>query len=101
MGREVGKHQVHVEVAWNGALMSFGLDGRPTAQLIPRETDRCKALCKTRDAVQRTFGRLKQEWALLPLRIRSIDRVTLHVDLTTLAQLASALADARAIPIGA
>jgi hypothetical protein len=44
---------------------------------------------------------LKHEWALLPLRIRGIDRVTLHVDLTILAQLASALADARAVPLAA
>lgn len=66
--------------------------------LIPRETDRWKAIYKTRVAVERTFGRLKHEWALLPLRIRRIDRVSLHVDLTILAQLASALADARAVP---
>jgi hypothetical protein len=69
--------------------------------LIPRETDRWKAIYKTRVAVERTFGRLKHEWALLPLRIRGIDRVTLHVDLTILAQLASALADARAVPLAA
>src|SRR4051812_16325551 len=30
----------------------------------------------------RTFGRLKQECALLPLRVRGIDRVRLHADLT-------------------
>jgi hypothetical protein len=58
-------------------------------------------LYRTRVAVERTFGRLKHEWALLPLRIRGIDRVTLHVDLTILAQLASALADARAVPLAA
>lgn len=69
--------------------------------LIPRETDRWKAIYKTRVAVERTFGRLKHEWALLPLRIRRIDRVTIHVDLTILAQLASALADARAVPLAA
>ena len=69
--------------------------------LIPRETDRWKSLYRSRVAVERTFGRLKHEWALLPLRIRRIDRVTLHVDLTILAQLASALADARAIPLAA
>lgn len=69
--------------------------------LIPRETDRWKAIYKTRVAVERTFGRLKHEWALLPLRCRRIDRVALHVDLTILAQLASALADARAVPLAA
>lgn len=69
--------------------------------LIPRETDRWKAISKTRVAIERTFGRLKHEWALLPLRIRRIDRVALDVDLTILAQLASALADARAVPLAA
>jgi hypothetical protein len=69
--------------------------------LIPRETDRWKNLYRSRVAVERTFGRLKHEWALLPLRIRGIDRVTLHVDLTILAQLASALADARAVLLAA
>jgi hypothetical protein len=42
-------------------------------------------------AVEREFGRLKNEWATLPLRVRRIYRVRLHVDLTILAQLASAL----------
>jgi Protein of unknown function (Hypoth_ymh) len=34
--------------------------------------------------VEREFGRLKHEWALLPLRVRGLDRVRLHADLTTL-----------------
>jgi len=46
--------------------------------------------------VEREFGRLKHEWALLPLRVRGIARVRLHVDLTILAKLACALARARA-----
>ena len=40
----------------------------------------------------REFGRLKNEWALLPLRVRGIERVRLHADLTILAKLACALA---------
>ncbi|MEA2826035.1 MAG: hypothetical protein QOG43_474 [Actinomycetota bacterium] len=66
--------------------------------LIPRETQRWKDFYRTRVAIERTFGRLKHEWALLPLRIRGMARVTLHVDLTILAQLASALADAGPSP---
>lgn len=69
--------------------------------LIPRETARWKALYRSRGSVEREFGRLKHEWSLLPLRVRRIDRVALHVDLTILARLASALADARAIPLAA
>jgi len=69
--------------------------------LIPRESRRSRKLYKSRGAVERGFGRLKNEWALLPLRIRGLDRVRLHADLTILAQLACALADARAAPLAA
>ncbi len=47
------------------------------------------------------FGRLKHEWALLPLRVRGIERVRLHADLTILSRLAVALAKARAVPLAA
>jgi len=39
--------------------------------------------------------RLKHEWGMLPLRVRRIERVRLHVDLSIVAQLATALAKAR------
>jgi hypothetical protein len=44
------------------------------------------------------FGRLKHEWALLPLRVRGIERVRLHADLTILAKLSCVLARAGAVP---
>jgi transposase len=59
--------------------------------LIPHGTFRHKALYKQRTAVEREFGRLKSDYGLFPLRVRRIDRVTLHVNLTILAQLASAI----------
>jgi hypothetical protein len=59
--------------------------------LIPRETLRWKALYRRRASVERAFGRLKNEWALAPLRVRRIERVRLHANLTVLAQLSSAL----------
>jgi hypothetical protein len=65
--------------------------------LVPRESKRWKSLYRGRGAVEREFGRLKHEGALLPLRVRGIDRVRLHADLTILAKLASALARARPI----
>jgi hypothetical protein len=46
-------------------------------------------------------GRLKHEWALLPLRVRRLERVQLHADLTILARLTVALAKARAVPLAA
>ena len=60
--------------------------------LIPRETLRWKGLYRGRASVERSFGRLKENWALAPLRVRRIERVRLHADLTILAQLSCALA---------
>jgi len=54
-------------------------------------------LYKRRGAVEREFGRLKNEWALAPLRVRRIERVRLHADLTILAKRSSALARAGAV----
>jgi len=65
--------------------------------LIPRETLRWKGLYRKRAAVEREFGRLKHEWALLPLRVRGFERVRLHADLTILAKLSCTLARARAV----
>jgi IS5 family transposase len=59
--------------------------------LIPRDTARWKKLYKGRTAVEREFGRLKHEWAMLPLRVRGMSRVKLHVDLTILTKLSCAL----------
>lgn len=64
--------------------------------LIPRETLRWKGIYRKRAAVEREFGRLKNEWALAPLRVRHIERVRLHADLTILAKLSCALAGASA-----
>ncbi len=71
--------------------------------LIPRDSKRFKALYRSRSAVEREFGRLKHEWAMLPLRVRGLDRVQLHADLTILAKLACALARSRAqtVPLAA
>ncbi|MCA1695994.1 MAG: transposase, partial [Actinobacteria bacterium] len=71
----------------------------PPCPLIPRHTERSRNLYSSRGAVEREFGRLKHEWALLPLRVRGLDRVRLHADLTILAKLASALARARVVPL--
>jgi hypothetical protein len=65
--------------------------------LIPRETLRWKGLYRGRASVERAFARLKHEWALVPLRVRRIERVRLHTDLTVIAQLTSALNRERAV----
>ena len=63
--------------------------------LIPRETKRFRAGYRKRAAVEREFGRLKDNWGLKPLRVRGLDRVRLHTDLTVLTKLACALSRAR------
>ena len=40
--------------------------------LIPRETKRYHDLYRQRGAIEREFGSLKHQWALLPLRVRGI-----------------------------
>jgi Transposase DDE domain/Transposase domain (DUF772) len=64
--------------------------------LMPRESARWKAAYRRRAAVEREFGRLKHEWALGPLRVRGLERVRLHADLTILTRLGCALVRARA-----
>lgn len=66
--------------------------------LIPRETPRWRKLYQGRASVEREFGRLKNEWSLLPLRVRGRERVQLHADLTILAKLCCALTRARSSP---
>jgi hypothetical protein len=81
--------------------------------LIPRTTDRWKAIYRTRGAVEREFGRLKHDdltkpqvntqarMGSGPAAVRRLPRVRLHADLTILARLASALTQARAVPLAA
>jgi IS5 family transposase len=64
--------------------------------LIPRNTKRWKAAYRKRVAVEREFGRLKNQWGLKPLRVRGLDGVRLHADLTILTKLGCALVKARA-----
>jgi hypothetical protein len=64
--------------------------------LIPYKSKRWKALYRKRGAVEREFGALKHQWGLKPLRVRGIERVRLHADLTILTRLACALARVRA-----
>ncbi len=69
--------------------------------LIPRDSHRSRKLYRSRGAVEREFGRLKNEWAMSPLRVRRLERVRLHVDLTVLAKLTCRLASERAVTLAA
>jgi hypothetical protein len=69
--------------------------------LIPRASKRWRELYNGRTSVERAFGWLTTEGGLLPLRVRTLERVQLHLDLTMLARLSRDLARARAAPLGA
>jgi IS5 family transposase len=69
--------------------------------LVPRESKRWGDLYRGRGAVERAFGRLKNEYGLKPLRVRGMERVALHADLCIFATLASALVRARSVPLAA
>jgi transposase len=69
--------------------------------LVPRHTKRWRELYRGRAAVEREFGRLKHQFGLTPLRVRSLERVRIHVDLVMLSRLSQALARARAVALAA
>jgi hypothetical protein len=68
---------------------------------IQRHTRRFRDLYMRRAAVEREFGRLKNDYGLAPLRARGLERVALHADLTMLARLVQALNRAQAIQLAA
>jgi hypothetical protein len=77
--------------------------GRQDSMLnpIPNGTPEWERLYRGRGAIEREFGRLKHDYGLAPLRVRGLERVALHTDLTMLARLAQALSRARAVPLAA
>jgi hypothetical protein len=80
--------------------LAMPFKGNPTRgnPHISRHSQEYRDLYKRRTAVEREFGRLKHHYGLAMLRVRGIERVRLHADLTMLGRLALALAKARTIP---
>ena len=65
------------QVALPDRRVQAGVDvdqGRPAAPADPARDERCASSTAAARAVEREFGRLKHEWALLPLRVRGIER---------------------------
>jgi transposase len=62
---------------------------------IQRGTQKRADLYRRRTSVEREFGRLKHDYGLAFLRVRGIERVRLHADLTILARLALAVSRER------
>jgi hypothetical protein len=76
--------------------------GRPIPlTAIPYGSDEWKRLYRGRVAVEREFGRLKNEYGLTPLRTRGLARVRQHADLVMIARLGQALARVRAVTLAA
>jgi hypothetical protein len=84
----------------NQPALPLALGGRLFPR-IPRHTQRFRDLYRGRAAVERAFGDLKNNYGLAPLRVRGLEKVALHADLTMLARLAQALSRARAVPLAA
>jgi hypothetical protein len=78
----------------NQPALPLALGGRLFPR-IPRHSQRFRDLYRGRAAVEREFGRLKHDYGLAPLRVRGLERVALHADLTMLARLTQALSRAR------
>jgi hypothetical protein len=89
--RGAKKNQVPLPLALGGRLFPR----------IPRHSKRFRDLYRGRSAVEREFGRLKHDYGLAPLRVRGLERVSLHADLVMLARLAQAVSRARAVPLAA
>ena len=108
-------NRVHAECADRDVLPVIPIKGERASQIvmpiiegatrfnprIQRHTDEFRTLYRRRVAVEREFGRLKNDYALAPLRVRGLERVRLHADLVMLARLSLALNRARALPLAA
>jgi hypothetical protein len=84
----------------NQVALPLALGGRLFPR-IPRHTQRFRDLYRGRAAVERLFGDLKHGYGLAPLRVRGLEKVALHADLTMLARLSLALIRARTVALAA
>ena len=96
-------NRVYAECAERGAAAIIPLRrGQKERDLrIPRGTDEWRSLYRRRSAVELEFANLKHNFGLEFLRVRGLQRVGLHADLTMLARLGLALGRARAVPAAA
>jgi Transposase DDE domain len=74
-----------VKLAEPPSRLIFG-NSRPPS-VIPYGSEEWKRLYRGRAAVEREFGRLKNEYALPPLRTRGLARVRQNADLVMFARL--------------
>ena len=98
MDRGYDNGAMHDACADRGAVAIFPLRETPS---VKHGDHLAPVSYRGRAAIEREFGRLKHEYGLAPLRVRGLDRVALHADLTMLARLSQALARARPVPLAA
>ena len=104
MDRGYDHNRVMDETRERGCVPVIALrKGRPIPLIpIPYGSDDWKRLYCGRAAIERENGRLKHDYGLAPLRVRGLERVALHADLTMLARLGQALSRAReVVPLAA
>lgn len=105
MDKGYDNNRVMDETRERGCIPIIALrKGRPIPLgTIPYGSAEWKRLYRGRAAVEREFGKLKHDYGLAPLRVRGLERVALHADLTMLARLAQVLSRARtkAVPLAA
>lgn len=68
---------------------------------IPHNSPEWKRLYRGRAAVERAFSTLKNDYALTPLRVRGLDRVQLHADLTILGWFGRTITRGREVALAA
>ena len=96
LGHEVIPREIEVEDV--GAVTARE---RPDVALVGLGESSEHALQMVEKIVPRPPARLKHDYGLTPLRVRGLDRVALHADLTMLARLCVVLARTRAGPLAA
>lgn len=68
--------------------------------LVARETKRWRSLHRGRAALDREFGRLKNECGLTPLRVSGLERAAVHADVRMRAAQSGACASGRSTARG-
>jgi hypothetical protein len=81
-------------------VLPIGVGGRFFPRIL-RHSQRFRDLYRGRAAVEREFAHLKTHRGLSPLRVRGLEKVRLHADLTMLARLSLAVSRARVVPLAA
>jgi hypothetical protein len=103
--RRVRRQAAGVQVALPGQHLRTRVhvgQGRPAAHPDPAHHRTVEGALPHPHRRGTRTGNLKNNWGLTPLRVRRIARVRLHADLTILARLSTALANARAaVPLAA